>query len=365
MLFDPDWDFPNSVPTALDGIHPYPAKFIREIPQKLLTELKPDKTLWIYDPFCGSGTTLAVAQEMGYKVFGVDLNPIACLISRVKTYQVELGNFTIKSVLDVAQSYLDYSERVDIKNINHWFMPHVISEISCLRRAISEVTETNIKDVLNLSLSSIIVRVSNQDSDTRYAAVDKNIPKGATFSLFSNAYKKISSAISSRTYKLTPSYIFSHNALDFKKEDLYGRVGMVITSPPYPNAYEYWLYHKYRMYWLGYDPEEVKKQEIGARAHFFKKNHHDENSFYEQMVTLIQNLKNYLTNGSLACFVVGRSKIHGKLVDNADIIARAGEVNKLKVVAQIDRNIQKTRKSFNLSHANIKKETIVVLKYEY
>lgn len=302
---------------------------------------------------------------MGYKVLGVDLNPIACLISKVKTYQVELENFTIKSVLDVAQSHLDYNEQVDIKNIKHWFMPHIISEIACLRRAIAEVQEDSIRDMLNLALSSIIVRVSNQESDTRYAAINKYIPKGTTFSLFHNAYEKVLNALASRVYKLTPSCIVSHNSLNFEKEDFYGKVGMVITSPPYPNAYEYWLYHKYRMYWLGYDPEEVKKQEIGARAHFFKKNHHDEHSFYEQMKTLIQNLKNYLANGSLACFVVGRSKIHGKLIDNADIIARAGEVNKLKVVTQIDRNMQSTRKSFNLSHANIKKETIIILKYEY
>ena len=46
--------------------------------------------------------------------------------------------------------------------------------------------------------------------------------------------------------------------------DIPRRVGLVITSPPYPNAYEYWLYHKYRMYWLGLDPIAVKKQEIGA-----------------------------------------------------------------------------------------------------
>ena len=365
MPFDSNWDFPNSVPTALDKIHPYPAKFIREIPQKLLTELKPDKKLWIYDPFCGSGTTLTVAQELGYKALGVDLNPIACLISRVKTHTVNLENFKVNALLNIAQSCLDYNERVDIKNINHWFMPHVISEISCLRKAILNIPEASTRDVLNLCLSSIIVRVSNQDSDTRYAAVNKDIPKRATFSLFINAYKKIYNALNSRSYQLSPVHIFSHNALDFKKESLYGKVGMVITSPPYPNAYEYWLYHKYRMYWLGYDPEEVKRQEIGARAHFFKKNHHNENSFYNQMVILIQNLKNYLVNGSLACFVVGRSKIHGKLVDNADIIAKAGEVNKFKIVAKIDRNIQNTRKSFNLSHANIKKETLVILKYEY
>ena len=52
--------------------------------------------------------------------------------------------------------------------------------------------------------------------------------------------------------------------------------GRLVTSPPYPNAYEYWLYHKYRMYWLGFDPIPIRENEIGARPHYFKTNHQDE-----------------------------------------------------------------------------------------
>ena len=39
----------------------------------------------ILDPFCGSGTALVEAQRAGFDAVGIDLNPIACRISRVKT----------------------------------------------------------------------------------------------------------------------------------------------------------------------------------------------------------------------------------------------------------------------------------------
>ncbi|EJR2729351.1 site-specific DNA-methyltransferase, partial [Salmonella enterica subsp. enterica] len=80
-----DWDFSESNnKDGLHSIHPYPAKFIPEIPEQLIRELKPKKGV-ILDPFCGSGTTMSVSQKMGYESIGIDLNPIACLISRVKT----------------------------------------------------------------------------------------------------------------------------------------------------------------------------------------------------------------------------------------------------------------------------------------
>src|SRR5207247_2783717 len=88
-----------------------------------------------------------------------------------------------------------------------------------------------------------------------------------------------------------------------------------IFSPPYPNAYEYWLYHKYRMYWLGFDPISVREVEIGARPHFFKKNHHTADDFERQMAGVFRLLDRTLRPSGIACFVVADSLIHGRIVD--------------------------------------------------
>ena len=85
-LSDIDWDFPQSKTSeSIHSIHPYPAKFIPEIPRHLIESLPIPKDTAILDPFCGSGVTLVEAQIRGLKSVGIDLNPIACLISKVKT----------------------------------------------------------------------------------------------------------------------------------------------------------------------------------------------------------------------------------------------------------------------------------------
>ena len=39
----------------------------------------------VFDPFCGSGTTLVAAQFLGFEAIGCDANPLMCLVSEAKT----------------------------------------------------------------------------------------------------------------------------------------------------------------------------------------------------------------------------------------------------------------------------------------
>lgn len=71
-----DWDFTDASQDSLASIHPYPARFIPDIPRELISGLGCDKGAVILDPFCGSGTTLLEAQRAGFESVGIDLNPI-------------------------------------------------------------------------------------------------------------------------------------------------------------------------------------------------------------------------------------------------------------------------------------------------
>lgn len=358
-----DWSFEKRERApAIEAIHPYPAKFIGDIPRALLGALPlPPRTL-VFDPFCGCGTTLLEAQRRGVPSVGVDLNPIACLIARVKTSPAPDGLLVTARDLSCAARANNAPPRWDIPNVDHWFKADVQHAIAALLHAFRRVSDGRMLDALRLALSSILVRVSNQDSDTRYAAVDKPVTGEGVFAGFEAAVYKLNNALLSRDWQLPPAKVIEANTLTLAPEALGGRVGLVITSPPYPNAYEYWLYHKYRMWWLGFDPLSVKAQEIGARAHFFKTKHHTAEHFREQMRQTFALLDHALVPGGHACFVIGRSRIHGRIVENADIIqAVAAERGFLKA-ARLERVISPCRKSFNLSHANIKTETVLVLK---
>ncbi len=58
-LAEVDWDFPERVSqSSIEGIHPYPAKFVTELPRTLLKLLPLPRGTAVLDPFCGSGSTL-------------------------------------------------------------------------------------------------------------------------------------------------------------------------------------------------------------------------------------------------------------------------------------------------------------------
>lgn len=359
-----DWNFSaRNQHSAIEGIHPYPAKFITELPRTLLNLLPlPDGTS-VLDPFCGSGATLVESQRRGFRSIGVDLNPIACLISRVKTAPLADGlDRSILLVLTRARA-LAAATIPAIPNLDHWFAVPVQETLARLIKAIKTAPAVH-QDILRLAASSIIVRVSRQESDTRYAAIEKSVTGEDVYRRFARAVQRIGETLKSREYRLGSATILEGDVLKVGANDIGQRIGLVITSPPYPNAYEYWLYHKYRMWWLGHDPIAVKASEIGARAHFFRKNRHTAEDFGMQMAGVFRLLSSVIQPSGFACFVVGRSRIHGQIVDNASTILRVGATAGFQPFFATERALSANRKSFNLSHANIKTETVLVLRYE-
>src|SRR2546426_2577709 len=80
-----DWNFVGANTAYLThNLHPYPAKFIPQIPNALIQELSSVGET-IADIFCGSGTTLLEALQLKRNAIGIDANPLAVLISRAKT----------------------------------------------------------------------------------------------------------------------------------------------------------------------------------------------------------------------------------------------------------------------------------------
>jgi site-specific DNA-methyltransferase (cytosine-N4-specific) len=359
-----DWDFPETgARQAIHNLHPYPARFIPQIPRELIRMFHPGDDSAILDPFCGCGTSLVEASAAGLPAIGVDLNPLAILISKVKTTPLQ------KPISPTAADIASRAGRnpvsvPPIPRLDHWFEPEIQLALATIISGINAVESLDIRDALRIALSRIIVRVSNQDSDTRYAAVTKSVTQEDVYKLFCKSADLVDAALITTyggLFPLRPRVdLLHHDILSLPPDALPRPVGLVITSPPYPNAYEYWLYHKYRMYWLGMDPIALKRGEIGARPHYFKKNPQSEADFELQMGTIFKTLNASLPKGGFACFVVGRSIIHRREIDNAALLVRAARVGGFELAASIPRSIAKSKKSFNLSHASINEETVAV-----
>jgi len=362
-----DWDFRETpVENGIHTIHPYPAKFIPQIPRKLIQLFPPKNGSVVLDPFCGSGTTLVEAINAGLDACGIDLNPLACLISRVKTTALPLSlDFAIQAIVQKAQQRLETGDLQvpSIPRLDHWFKPEVQRALAALVTEINHEAAAAVREALQVALSSIIVRVSNQESDTRYAAVENSYAAQHVFKLFKDASLSVNRALLTLSdnlfRRLGRANILNRDILTATPEEL-PSLGLVITSPPYPNAYEYWLYHKYRMYWLGMDPTAVRDREIGARPHYFKKDAQDETDFEKQMHTCFRLLAQVMLPEAKVCFLVGRSIIHGRVINNVALLQRAAEHAGFAVEGIVSRNIPVTRKAFNPAHSKINREHIMV-----
>jgi len=382
-----DWDFPGATTGYLThGFHPYPAKFIPQIPNLLIQELSSvgDR---VCDIFCGSGTTLVEALILKRHAVGVDANPLAVLVSQAKTTRLQEGDKELLRILATRSRELgdsltvlsDESEpllfsphpfqslapRPSPEEIGQWFDPFITEELAELLSWCRDLPTLTSRTAALASFSAIIVAVSRQDSDTRYVGRDKGFKPGDAFRKFANTLERNINALVELTDLAELRFnceVLLGNVLD--APDI-GKVDLVVCSPPYPNAYSYHLYHRTRMAWLRMDQERrFKEVEIGSHRKYSRrgKNRVTVQTFRSEMERVFAWLRNHLRKGGFACFVIGDSVLDGELVDNAELLAQAASGVNFAEVSRISREIDRTRGAFNPSHGkNRKGEHILIL----
>lgn len=348
------------------GIHPYPAKYIPQIPNKIISEHTNERNI-ILDPFCGSGTTLLEASLLGRKSIGFDTNPIATLISKTKSTALTdkelllLKNFKEKITEKNYELTIKDLVLPNFPNLFHWFQENVSYELSFIKKEIESIESDNLQALLKTVLSSIIVNVSNQESDTRYAAKDKSI---ANYQTINRYLKKLASVeeqiinLSQLTNvkKNTPK-IFNKSCSDATKLELPDNsIDLIVTSPPYPNSYDYYLYHKLRMLWLDYDPKIAQDLEIGSRhEHSSKKA--DIDIFGKRILPVLESCSRALKPTKLAYFFIGDSIIRNKYFNMGDFLENLATDANLKLVDRIEYSMNKVTRTFIEKKSSSNKNT--------
>lgn len=204
------WDFKQATTRDLThGLHYYPAIMVYPISQNILNIVKKHITVnSLMDPFMGSGTVLVEGMIGNIpQIYGTDLNPLAVLMSRVKTtklsqnqlayitqeHKIYLENIKEKSYavandfdsyirnelqLDVtakkgwgdsADKYIDEYFKNKNKNFNYqtftnlgfWFLPKTIILLQTIKNAIKKIEDVQIREFLLLAFSETVRTVSN------------------------------------------------------------------------------------------------------------------------------------------------------------------------------------------------------------
>ena len=298
------------------GLHPYPAKFIPHIPRQLIREYAPAGAT-VLDPMCGSGTTLVEANLLGHPAVGCDLNPIATLAAAAKTTALSRADVEVlhelSDQLDAgAHDALVPDSVPSFLNRDKWFQPHVSTELAVARQLVAGLP-SSARLLAMGSLSAIIVAVSNQESETRWCAKHNDVPPGTTLRKFARKLRRVVEQSANFNRQAT------ENSLVLRCDSRHlplatGSVGFVVTSPPYANSHDYYLYNKLRMFWLGFDVKGVQEAEIGSRNRHSDRRA-DIDHYLTSMADVLRECRRVLMPGSAAAVVVADSVIRGEFFD--------------------------------------------------
>jgi tRNA G10 N-methylase Trm11 len=372
-----DWRFTNDDTLYLaHDVHPYPAKFIPQIPGNLIANLSLRGEL-VFDPFGGSGTTALEAALLGRRALCVDANPLGTLIAQVKTARP-----TPEVLADLQAIYASLSARVDvladaselltegadyipaIPNMERWFPPASCGELALIRRGIQRMDSRVARDIALLALSRVVLKVSFQDSETRYASKKREIASGETTRRF---LRELDSVVN-RVLETAPE--IQYGVVQFATADSRfldpvrfpdSSVDLVVGSPPYGNANDYHLYHRFRLFWLGFDPRELARIEIGSHLRHQKEGSGFQ-SYLDDMKSCLRAIERLLKPGRYAALVVGDSIYNGAYCRGDKALSRLAADVGLENVGRIRRPIHRTKRSFVAAGRRAMSEVILILR---
>ena len=252
----------------LHDLHPYKGRFYPQLIKPLINSFCKPKDI-ILDPFCGSGTTLLEANLMGITSIGIDLNPIALFITKVKmqslymSYNDALVNCerTLKdlkrrimllrknnnryvSLKDKdSKAYSLYHLLDSIPNKEAWFNQGVLEELFLIRMTIDECEIPEIRDFMLLALSAIVKDVSNWDSSSLRQRLLK-IPKSNVMTLESFQDKLRTNLMLLRSFEIIRNKIdpikANYSIINGDSRNLDSlencSINAIITSPPYSTS---------------------------------------------------------------------------------------------------------------------------------
>lgn len=246
----------------IHALHPFPAKFPPQLARWAIERHTAPGDL-ILDPFSGSGTTLVEAHLLGRNALGVDIDPLACLIARVKATPVAPERVEVAMErLEEAWTGLTNTEQPamipEFPGRDRWFNSHVQRDLAILRDLISTMKDRQVRDFFLVVYSSIIIAkgpstVANalDIAHSRAHYVERpTLP--SVWLRFCDRYRRALRGLREIATLAQPAVAGAAVPGDARALPLAGRtVDAVISSPPYVTAIEYPRSHKFSVWWLG------------------------------------------------------------------------------------------------------------------
>jgi len=404
-----EWDFRDAnTKEYTHSFHIYPAMMIPQIARELIQRYGNYGDL-LFDPYCGTGTSLVEAKLIGMNAIGTDINPTARMIALSKTtdYDIETLQEEIKSFLDglekKMEKILDYSKFdepnfVSWERLGDWFPKKTISEISVALQKIEKIKDQNIQLFLKVALSECLRLVSYQRNGEFKLY---RIPQDKRLDYYEPLFPKFESRIERnligyKQYKDAQNHdslteIYDFNTVNESGEDYFdSAVNLVVTSPPYGDSGTTVAYAQFSWLsnsWLGLDekpPGALDRELMGGRkkeviefdfapmdlaireiSSIDEKRAMEVMHFYHEYLLSIKNISSRITSGGHVCFVVGNRTVKGIQLPTDQFTAWAFEKEGFEYLETYVREIPNKRMPSRNSPSNISGKTSSTMIHEF
>jgi len=350
----PEWCFKNvrSTEQWTHGYHRYPAKFLPNLVKKLIEDYTiPTDT--VVDFFAGCGTTLVEAKVHGRESIGVDINPVAELITNAKINPIDPKKLEIKfqNLIKKFDDFepKDYSKIQLHDRIDYWFSPKHKYKIAFLYEKILSLRDKTAKEFFLVSLSHILKNCSKWLQSSTKPQIDPDKNPTDPFVAFKKHTKQMIKR-NEEFYNQLSENNFLQTSCEIRLEDARRTslqscsVGAIITSPPYVTSYEYADIHQLTAYWYEYitDLQGFRKNFIGT-FYSLNQNTKVESELGQKIVNQLlkkdkrkaKEVANYFTEMQAvatemhrvlrvdghACLVIGNTTFLGVKVKSAEVFA--------------------------------------------
>jgi DNA modification methylase len=362
-------------------IHPFPARMAPELALHGLSGLKHGDI--VLDPMAGSGTVCRQASENGLRAIGLDMDPLAVLMTRTWTSRQadDVSRAFIAEVLteartlsdDVRLDWIDGDAETEAFT-RFWFADRQRCHLRKISSVLHHYREQNLTgndaaalDIASLALSRIIVTKDNGASLARDVSHSRphKVSEASKFDVW-RGFELAAGSITKRLQTEPPKGgvdVFRGDArsmTDIGDET----IDAVFTSPPYLNAIDYLRGHRLALVWLGHSLAElrsIRSESIGAERRPDRSDDAEEflriraaignteqlpSRFSNMIDRYVQDLRRLL--GEVArvlkphaqtTFVIGNSCLRGVYIDNAGAVMQAGEESGLVVQSRVVRDL--------------------------
>jgi len=371
---DKSWSFSDKTrkDTAYitHGYHRYPAKFIPQIVSRLVEKYTKKGDL-IVDPFGGCGTTPVESKVMGRSSIGVDINPVAVLITKAKITPIESTNIE-NEFLELKNKLETYNENTKVKAPNHeridyWFKPEEKRKLAFIFAEISKLKDQDVRYFFFCGFSNILKNCSIWLQKSNKPTRDLMKKPSEPIRIFIKQAKAMLRG-NTRFYELLKQKghlkisckVFCTDARTIPAKE--NTVSLIVTSPPYVTSYEYADLHQLTALWLEYtnDLSNFRKRFIGTSYHNkkdlilnsliaeniraellkkHKKTAEEVSTYFSEMNQVFAEMKRILKKGGKTCIVIGNTSLKGVEILNAEVFAEQLQNLGLKIVDIIKREI--------------------------